>query len=74
MAPFSRGLMAVSQRHHTHRGWSRFNFQLSFAHTRYLNDKVQGVRDFEDLNEARLWAVSTLWAALPLGDPERCHD
>ncbi len=32
----------------------------------YLNDVVQGVRDFEDVEEAREWAVSTLWTALPM--------
>ena len=37
----------------------------------YLNDVVQGVRDFEDADEARHWAVSALWTALPV--PERCH-
>ena len=38
----------------------------------YLNDVVQGVRDFEDAEEARGWALSTLWTALPM--PERCPD
>ena len=33
----------------------------------YLNDVVQGVRDFEDVDEAREWAVNTLWVALPMG-------
>ena len=37
----------------------------------YLNDVVQGARDFEDADEARHWAVNTLWTALPL--PERHH-
>ena len=37
----------------------------------YLNDVVQGVRDFEDADEARHWAVNTLWTALHM--PERCH-
>ncbi len=37
----------------------------------YLNDVVQGVRDFKDVEEARHWAVSTLWTALPI--LERCH-
>ncbi len=32
----------------------------------YLNDVVQGVRDFEDAEEARGWALSTLWTALPM--------
>ena len=31
-APFSRGMMSVSQRHQTTGCRSRFNFQLSFAH------------------------------------------
>ncbi len=39
----------------------------------YLNDVVQGARDFEDVDEARHWAVSTLWTALPMGGLERCH-
>ncbi len=37
----------------------------------YLNDVAQGARDFEDVDEARPWAVSTLWTALPM--PERCQ-
>ena len=37
----------------------------------YLNDLVQGVRDFENIEEARHWAVNTLWTALPM--PERCQ-
>ena len=37
----------------------------------YLNDVVQGVRDFENVGEARHWAVNTLWTALPMG--QRCH-
>ena len=37
----------------------------------YLNNVVQGFREFEDVDEAREWAVSTLWTALPM--PERCH-
>ena len=39
----------------------------------YLNDMVQGVRDFEDVEEARHWAGSTLWTALPLPTRQRCH-
>ena len=38
----------------------------------YLNGVVQGVRDFEHVEEGRHWAVSTLWTALPMS--ERCHD
>ena len=32
-APFSRGVMFVSSTSSNHGVWSRFNFQLSFAHT-----------------------------------------
>ena len=32
LAPLSRGVMAVFATSSHHRGWSRFNFQLSFAH------------------------------------------
>ncbi len=28
----------------------------------YLNDVVQGVRDFENVDEAREWALHALWA------------
>ena len=34
----------------------------------YLNDVVRGVRDFENVEEARHWAGSTLWTALPMPD------
>ena len=37
----------------------------------YLNDVVQGVRDFKNAEEAREWALSTVWTALPM--PERCQ-
>ena len=37
----------------------------------YLNDVVQGARDFKNAEEARRWGVSTLWTALPV--PERCQ-
>ena len=37
----------------------------------YLNDVVQGFREFDDMAEACHWAVSTLWTALPM--PERCQ-
>ena len=37
----------------------------------YLNSVVQGVRDFENADEAREWAVNILWTALPVS--ERCH-
>ncbi len=33
----------------------------------------QGVREFEDVEEARHWAVSTLWTALRMGHVERCR-
>ncbi len=33
----------------------------------YLNDVVQGVREFEGVEEAREWTTTTLWVALP------CH-
>ena len=39
----------------------------------FLNDVAQGVRDLEDADEARDWAVSTLWIALQMGHVERCH-
>ncbi len=38
----------------------------------YLNDVVQGVRDFEDVEEAREWATTTLWLALPVPACPRC--
>ena len=40
----------------------------------YLHDVVQGVRDVENVDEARHWAVSTLWTALPIRARQRCHD
>jgi|TARA_B100000315_G_scaffold231749_1_gene243324 hypothetical protein len=38
----------------------------------YLNDKVQGFREFEDVDEAREWATTTLWTALPIPARHRC--
>ncbi len=39
----------------------------------YLNDVAQVSGDFKDAEEARHWAVNTLWTALPMGHVERCH-
>ena len=34
---------------------------------------VQGVREFEDFDEARAWATTTLRAALPIASARRGH-
>ncbi len=47
--------------------------QVSFV-VWYLNDKFQGVRNFEDVEEAREWATTTLWLALPIPARHRCPD
>ncbi len=46
--------------------------QVSFV-AWYLNDKFQGVCDFEDGEDAREWATTTLWLALQITPRARCH-
>ena len=38
-----------------------------------LDGIVQGVREFEEFDEARAWATTTLWAALPIASARRGH-
>ena len=43
-APFSRGVMSVVLTSLPHRAWSRFNFQLSFAHPPALDSRCRRPR------------------------------
>ena len=73
-APFSRGVMAVISTSSNHRVWSRFNFQLSFAHPRRLSVVATAAMSLA-LCLLRSVPLGKYWRSKPLvfSFVPRCH-